>query len=221
MRKLGHCLALVGVTVLAGTASATNPGSVKYRARHLPFPFSFSHPTEWKARFAGYINPPYGTPQYLIVALSTERLHRPDCHAVPVPGGSSTLECHPILDVLPPGGVYVQWWLDASASNDPKLTYTPGNVTHVGGALAKIVIDPTSKTAGWICPKDTTASVQLYIAGTQQPGSPIGRPFVYMYACTNTSNFPGFMSQLLPMLRSVRVGACSRTTRVGSCSKHP
>ena len=202
MRKLVF-VGLLGVIALASTASATNPGWVKYRSRHLQFPFSFSHPTEWKARFAGFIWPPYGEPQYLIVALSTERLHNPNCHAVPQPGGTSTLECSPILDSLPPGGVYVEWWEDASASDDPKLTYTPGNVTHVGGALAKIVIDPTSKTAGTICPKDTTASVQFYIAGTQQPGSPIGRPFVYMYACTNTTNFPQFMSQLVPMLRTV------------------
>ena len=220
MRKLGLFLVLVGVAVLAGTALAANPGSVKYRARHLPFPFSFSHPTEWKARFAGYINPPYGTPQYLIVALSTERLHRPVCHAVSLPNGDTTEECNRILDTLPAGGVYVEWWLDASASGDPKLRSTPGNVTHVDGALAKMVIDPTSKTAGWICPKNTTSSVQLYIAGTAQAGSPLGRPLVYMYACTNTSNLPGFMAQLLPMIRSVRVGECSHTTRVGSCSKH-
>jgi hypothetical protein len=203
MRKIAVLLGVSGAIAVSGVALATNTSLVKYRARHLSFAFSFSHPAEWKARFGGYVTPPYGTPQYLIVALSTERLHRPQCHTVTLPNGDSTLECNPILDSLPPEGVYIQWWFDASGSNDPKLSSTPGNVTHVDGALAKIVIDPTSKTAGWICPKDTAESVQFYIAGTQQPGSPIGRPMVYMYACTDTTNFPRFMAKLVPMLRTV------------------
>jgi hypothetical protein len=207
MRKFALLVGLAGVIVLAGTAWAMPGGWVKYRARHLSFPFSFSHPTEWKARYAGYIWPPYGTPQYLIVALSTEHLHRPQIQCVQ--GPDNTTRCGPdapILDTLPPDGVFIEWWLDASAFYGPQLTGIPGNPTHVGGAFAKIVIDPTGKTAGGICPKNTTDSVKLYIAGTAQPGSGLGRPLVYMYACTNTANFPRFMSQLLPIVRSVQVG---------------
>ena len=206
MRKLGLLLGLLGVTASASTVLATNGGWVKYRARHLSFPFSLSHPTDWRARFAGYVTSASASRAYLIVALSTERLHRPVCHTVSLPNGDITEECNRILDALPPDGVYIEWWADLTAANNPKLIHTPGNVTHVGGALAKIVIDPTSKTAGWSCPTETTGSATLYIAGTQPPGSPLGRPFVSMYACTNTANFPRFMAQLLPMVRSVRMG---------------
>jgi hypothetical protein len=180
---------------------------VEYRARHLGFPFSFSHPAEWKARYGGYIWPPYGTPQYLIVALSTEHLHRPVVQCVQEP--DHTTRCGPdapILDTLPPDGVFVEWWLDASAFYGPRLTGIPGNPTRIGGAFAKIVIDPTGNTAGGICPKSTTDLVKLYVAGTARAGSGLGRPLVYMYACTNTTNFPRFMAKLLPMVRSVRVG---------------
>lgn len=196
MRKVGFLLAL-WLMAAAAAASAGAGGQVKYRARHLPFRFSFFHPTELKARFAGFVWPPYGTPQYLIVALSTDRLKDP---AGTLRHGGAA------LDTLPPEGVLVEWWLDASAFYGPKLTGVPGNTTHVDGALAKIVIDPTNNTAGGICPKSTTGSVKLYIAGTAQPASGIGRPPVYMYACTNTTNFPRFMARLLPMVRSVRLG---------------
>src|SRR5712671_3659572 len=133
MRKLGLALALV-VVAGAGTASATSSGWVTYRARHRQYPFSFSHPAEWKARFAGYGTGSYGSPQYLIVALSTEHLHRL-YFCAPVP-------CNPILDSLPREGVYVAWWEnDAPLQPDSKLTHEPGNPTRVGGAFTRFVID--------------------------------------------------------------------------------
>jgi hypothetical protein len=149
--------------------------------------------------------PPFGRDHaYLIVALSTEHLQRPPCRSVPEPDGSIRVDCDLLLDTLPPGGVFVEWW-DGFVSTypDPSLRFAPGTKTRVAGTLAKVLIDPTSEAAGGICPKGTTGSVQLYIAGTRRTASGPGRGEVYMYACTNTTNFPRFLSQLLPMLQSV------------------
>ena len=208
MRKRGLFLALVGVTVLAGSALATSPVRVTYHGKSFGS-ITFWHPAQWKARYAGIIAPTYGpSHSYLIVALSTEHLQRPTCSYVPQPDGSIRVECDPLLDTLPLGGVYVEWWDNFDTPYpDPNLTYAPGAKTRVGGALAKILIDPTSKTAGGICPKGTTGSVQVFVAGTRRTLSAPGRGGVYMYACTNTTNFPRFMAQLVPMLRSVRIHA--------------
>ena len=207
MRKLGLFLALVGVTVLAGSALATNPPSAKYHGKSFSS-ITFWHPSPWKARYAGAIVPAYGpSHSYLIVALSTEHLQRPTCHYVPQPDGSTRVECDPLLDSLPPGGVFIEWWDNfVTPFPDPNLDHAPGNRTRIDGSLAKILIDPTSKTAGGICPKETTASVQIYIAGTRHTMNDRGRGEIYMNACTHTTNLPRFMSQLLPMIRSIHIG---------------
>lgn len=150
--------------------------------------------------------PVYGpSHSYLIVALSTEHLQRPTCRYVPQPDGSTRVECDPLLDALPLGSVYIEWWDNfVTPFPDPTLEHAPGNKTRIGGTRAKILIDPTSKTAGGICPRETTGSVRVYVAGTRRTMSARGRGEVYMYACVHTTNFPSFMTQLVPMLRSVR-----------------
>ena len=202
MRKLGLVLVVAATMVAAGAAAASNPGWVMYRSHGKSPYIAFSHPPLWKARFAGYTTPPYGFPQYLIVALSTEPMHNPDCHYVQQPDGTTSRDCNQIQpDALPPGSVYATWWENASPDQpNSTLRGVPGNPTRVGGLLAKIVIDPTGPGPAGACPKGTTGSVQLYTA-TASKNRNLGE--IYMYACTNTTNFPRFMSQLLPMVRSV------------------
>jgi hypothetical protein len=190
------------MAVSASATGAADPGWAKYRGRHLGFQLSFFHPADWKARFSGFTWPPYGSPQRLIVALSTERLHNPNCHDVPRPDGTSTTACDPILESLPPGGVYITWWENLGILQ-PDPTGVPGNPTRVGGVFAKIVVDPTGAAPPAACPKNTSGSVQVYIPGTRMTPRPPRRPEISMYGCADTGDFPGFVSEVLRMIRTV------------------
>ena len=188
MRKVSPLLALAAIAG-AGIASATTSGWAPYKGRHSSSRISFLHPSEWKARFAGFTWPPYGSPQYLIVALSTERLHNPNCHDVPQPDGTSTTVCDPILESLPPEGVYVTWW-ENDGIFQPDRTGVPGNPARIGGVFATIVIEPSGVGPPGACPKSTSGSVQVYIPGTATaPHRPV-RPEVNMYACTQHDRLP-------------------------------
>ncbi len=71
----------------------------------------------------------------------------------------------------------------------------PRTAKFTGGGHGKPVLG--------VCAKDTTGSVTVDVA----PGGPEGQPGrgeIFMRACVNTTAFPSFMSQLVPMLRSVR-----------------
>jgi hypothetical protein len=199
---MGLLAALAFAATAAGRAGAVKtPALATFRGHGI----AFSHPSEWKARFAGYITPPYGpAAKYLIVALSTERLHNPSCRSEPQPDGTSRRVCDTILKTLPADGVYVTWWESLSATADKQLTNERGNPTRIDGVFAKIVIDSRNAKGGSVCPDGTTGSVQLHIAPAGAPGHP-GRGEITMDACANTTNFPHFMSQLLPMLRSVKI----------------
>jgi hypothetical protein len=205
MRRLATLL-LLGATLTVGISSAaTDQRWVTYRARHLTFPFAFSHPLAWRARYSGEVVPPYGPAHSrLIVALSTARLHRPTCHQVPAGGGATRTACDPLLTKVPPGGVYVEWWdLFVTPFPDPTLAQVPGNRTRIGGVLAKIVVDPTDKAAGTSCPHGITGSVQVYVAGNTTT-TRRRRDEVYMFACADRPDFGRFFTtELLPMLRSV------------------
>src|SRR5437870_3659473 len=110
MRKLGLLLVLLGLTAVGATALATTPVASNYHGKSFSS-ITFWHPAEWKARYAGTVVPVYGPDHsYLIVVLSTEHLQRPTCHYVPQPDGSTRVECDPLLNALPPDGVYIEWW---------------------------------------------------------------------------------------------------------------
>jgi hypothetical protein len=193
------CVVLaVCLVAAASSTAAQRDGSVRFRGAGV----SFTHPAEWKARFAGYLDTLLR--RYLIVALSTEHLQRPVCTYVQNPDGTTSYGCGPILDTLPEGGVYITWWEDASGIDlNRKLIGVPGAVTRLRGRLTKVDIEPTS-VAQWgvgICPKGTTGSVGVVVAGTEEAR----RGARFMVACVNTTNFPGFFRQLLPMLRSTSI----------------
>lgn len=191
--------------VVACLAVAASSGIAARDGRGVPFRgagVSFTHPAEWKVRLAGYLD--IYLRRYLIVALSTEHLHRPVQQCVQEL--DHTTRCGPdapILDTLPAAGVYISWWEDGSGfDRNQKLTGVPGAVTHLAGRLAKIVIDPSTGNAmgpGY-CPKGTTGSVSVVVAAGQAL-----RGMRFMVACANTSDFSGFFRRLLPMLRSTSV----------------
>ena len=184
-------LAILAAIVAGGGAAESKPGLARFSGDGM----SFSHPSQWKARFAGY----RAHYIYWIVALSTEHLQNPDCHFVPQPDGSSRQECNPILDSLPLNGVFIAWLEDdGPLQPDAKMTNVPGARTRIAGRNARIVIDQTSRLAGGLCPKHATESVTVQIAPRPGHGQTV------VIACVNTFHFPRFMSQLLPVLRSVR-----------------
>lgn len=191
MRRLALLVGLVVATVAVGTASGRIPGVARFSGNGL----SFSYPAVWKPQFRDTWDIHYIG---IVVALSTERLHKP-CVVFYNPDGSvkgSACGFNHMLDTLPPEGVLVVWAIDASPRIQPGVTGYPGNPTRIAGVPAKIMGYGTGSAIHPFCPKETTASITAFLA-------PPGRPPVEMDACARTTSFDRFRAQIRTMLRTL------------------
>lgn len=189
--KIALLLALVVATVAGGPASAKAPGFARFSGNGVSFPY----PKVWKPQFRDNWDIHY---EGIVVALSTERLHKP-CVVFYNPDGSikgSRCGFQNMLDTLPPDGVFVTWTIDDSPRFTPGVQGYPGNPTRIAGVPAKIIGDGTGAAIPGFCPKATTASITAFFA-------PPNRPPVIMAACTRTTNFDAFRAQIRMMLRTL------------------